>query len=99
MHNAVVNVLRLDEAAAELNRRPGASPLTASALLREGASAPVAASAESSLAQIASAPSQDAVKSPMVGTAFLRAEPGGKPFVSPGDTVKAGDMRLLSLRA
>ena len=59
------------------------------------ASAPVAASAESSLAQIASAPSQDAVKSPMVGTAFLRAEPGGKPFVSPGDTVKTGDTLLI----
>src|SRR5436305_5334616 len=33
----------------------------------------------------------DAVKSPMVGTAFLSAEPGGKPFVEVGDAVKAGD--------
>ena len=59
------------------------------------ASAPVAASAPFEAAPVASAPSRDAVKSPMVGTAFLRTEPGGKPFVSPGDTVKAGDTLLI----
>ena len=37
----------------------------------------------------------NAVKSPMVGTAFLSAEPGAKPFVSAGDTVKAGDTLLI----
>ena len=37
----------------------------------------------------------DAVKSPMVGTAFLSAEPGAKPFVSVGDSVKAGDTLLI----
>ena len=31
----------------------------------------------------------------MVGTAFLSAEPGAKPFVSVGDTVKAGDTLLI----
>jgi acetyl-CoA carboxylase biotin carboxyl carrier protein len=31
----------------------------------------------------------------MVGTAFLAAEPGGKPFVSVGDAVKAGDTLLI----
>jgi acetyl-CoA carboxylase biotin carboxyl carrier protein len=45
------------------------------------------------------APEQDvggeAVKSPMVGTAFLSPEPGAKPFVSVGDTVKAGDTLLI----
>ena len=35
------------------------------------------------------------VKSPMVGTAFLSGEPGGKPFVSTGDAVKAGDTLLI----
>jgi acetyl-CoA carboxylase biotin carboxyl carrier protein len=35
------------------------------------------------------------VKSPMVGTAFLSAEPGAKPFVSLGDEVKAGDTLLI----
>jgi acetyl-CoA carboxylase biotin carboxyl carrier protein len=35
------------------------------------------------------------VKSPMVGTAFLSAEPGTKPFVSVGETVAAGDTLLI----
>jgi acetyl-CoA carboxylase biotin carboxyl carrier protein len=37
----------------------------------------------------------DAVKSPMVGTAFLASEPGAKPFVAPGDSVKEGDTLLI----
>jgi len=37
----------------------------------------------------------ESVKSPMVGTAFLAAEPGGKPFVEVGTTVKAGDTLLI----
>ena len=36
-----------------------------------------------------------AVKSPMVGTAFLSPEPGAKPFVQVGDAVKAGDTLLI----
>ncbi|MEO7635167.1 MAG: acetyl-CoA carboxylase biotin carboxyl carrier protein [Sphingomicrobium sp.] len=36
-----------------------------------------------------------AVKSPMVGTAFLSAQPGSDPFVSIGDTVKEGDTLLI----
>jgi acetyl-CoA carboxylase biotin carboxyl carrier protein len=35
------------------------------------------------------------VKSPMVGTAFLSAEPGAAPFIAVGDTVKAGDTLLI----
>ena len=37
----------------------------------------------------------ESVRSPMVGTAFLSAEPGGAPFVKPGDAVKAGDTLLI----
>ena len=33
----------------------------------------------------------ETVKSPMVGTVFLAPEPGSKPFVEVGDTVRAGD--------
>jgi acetyl-CoA carboxylase biotin carboxyl carrier protein len=36
-----------------------------------------------------------AVKSPMVGTAFLAAEPGARPFVSAGQKVKEGDTLLI----
>lgn len=37
----------------------------------------------------------NAMTSPMVGTAYLAAEPGGKPFVKVGDNVKAGDTLLI----
>jgi acetyl-CoA carboxylase biotin carboxyl carrier protein len=37
----------------------------------------------------------EAVKSPMVGTCYLSAEPGAKPFVEVGQTVKAGDTLLI----
>jgi len=39
--------------------------------------------------------SGNAVKSPMVGTAFLSPEPNAKPFVEVGDAVKAGDTLLI----
>ena len=45
-----------------------------------------------------SAPAADlaaAVKSPMVGTAYLRASPETKPFVEVGSMVKVGDKLLL----
>ena len=35
------------------------------------------------------------VKSPMVGTCFLSAEPGAAPFIAVGDSVKAGDTLLI----
>ena len=35
------------------------------------------------------------VKSPMVGTAYLSAEPGSKPFIEVGVPVKAGDTLLI----
>lgn len=37
----------------------------------------------------------DAVRSPMVGTAYLAAEPGAKPFAAVGQTVAAGDTLLI----
>jgi acetyl-CoA carboxylase biotin carboxyl carrier protein len=36
-----------------------------------------------------------AVKSPMVGTAFLSAEPGAAPFISVGARVKEGDTLVI----
>jgi acetyl-CoA carboxylase biotin carboxyl carrier protein len=35
------------------------------------------------------------VKSPMVGTAYLSPQPGSKPFVEVGNSVKAGDTLLI----
>jgi acetyl-CoA carboxylase biotin carboxyl carrier protein len=63
--------------------------------------APAAASAAApaSAAEAPIAPKADetghAIKSPMVGTAFLSPEPGGKPFIAVGDAVKAGDTLLI----
>ena len=42
-----------------------------------------------------SADAPGAVKSPMVGTAYLRASPETPPFVEIGSVVKAGDKLLL----
>lgn len=48
-------------------------------------------------AEIVAAPRSmvNAVKSPMVGTAYLSPNPEAKPFVSVGDTVAAGDTLLI----
>jgi acetyl-CoA carboxylase biotin carboxyl carrier protein len=62
------------------------------------AAAPAAASAAAAAAP-AAAPQEDIVgdpvKSPMVGTAFMSPEPGAKPFVAVGQSVKAGDTLLI----
>jgi acetyl-CoA carboxylase biotin carboxyl carrier protein len=65
------------------------------------AAAPVAATAVAAPAAPAAEPAADAlpagdlVRSPMVGTAYLSAEPGSKPFATPGQTVKEGDTLLI----
>ena len=66
---------------------PAAPPVPAAAAL----SAPTA---EGGTEVIAAAP-VDAVKSPMVGTAYLSPEPGAKPFIAVGQSVKQGDTLLI----
>jgi acetyl-CoA carboxylase biotin carboxyl carrier protein len=66
---------------------PAAAPPAAPA---PAASAPAAAPAE-----VSPANHPGAVKSPMVGTVYLSGEPGSKPFVAPGDTVKEGDTLVI----
>jgi len=63
-----------------------AAPVAAAA----AAPAPAAAAAPS-----ASAISANALKSPMVGTAYLTPEPDAAPFVSVGQQVKAGDTVMI----
>ena len=46
-------------------------------------------------AEVTAANHPGAVKSPMVGTAYLSGEPGAKPFVSAGDKVAVGDTLLI----
>jgi len=68
------------------------------------ATAPAPAAAPAAPAAAAPAPAAavddpskhpGAVPSPMVGTAYLRPEPGAAPFVSVGDQVKAGQTLLI----
>jgi acetyl-CoA carboxylase biotin carboxyl carrier protein len=46
-------------------------------------------------AEVAPANHPGAVKSPMVGTAFLAGEPGAAPFVTAGSKVEEGDTLLI----
>ena len=74
--------------------------LGAPAAAAPAAYAPVPAPAATSApipAPAAQAPADHpgAVKSPMVGTAYLSGEPGAKPFVAVGDKVGAGDTLLI----
>ncbi len=69
------------------------------------AAAPAAASMPSdpTLPQMANMAAPDtvahahpgAVKSPMVGTAYMAPEPGAPPFVKKGDSVSAGDTLMI----
>jgi len=53
------------------------------------------AAAPSEVGAPAPAATQNAVKSPMVGTAYLKPNPEAKVFVSVGDKVAAGDTLLI----
>ncbi len=59
------------------------------------ASVAVAAPAPVAAAVAAPAADADAIKSPMVGTCYLAAEPGAANFVSVGQSVKAGETLLI----
>lgn len=58
------------------------------------APAPAAAAAPGKPAEAAAEPKHN-VKAPMVGTVYLSATPGSKPFVEVGQTVKSGDVICL----
>lgn len=83
--------IRVSKPAAPVVQAAVAAPAPVAA-----APAPAAAAAATD-APAASAPaaSDNAIKSPMVGTVYLSPEPGAKAFVSVGDKVKKGDTLLL----
>jgi acetyl-CoA carboxylase biotin carboxyl carrier protein len=61
----------------------------------QAAAPPPPPAAPAPAAPVSPANHPGAVKSPMVGTVYLSGEPGAKPFVAPGDTVKQGDTLLI----
>lgn len=65
------------------------APMAAPALASIPAPAAPAATPAAPLAEA------NAIKSPMVGTVYLASEPSAPPFVSVGDTVKAGQTLLI----
>ena len=73
----------------------GAAALTPAQIAAFGMVRDVPPVAPAPTAPAAEAAPVDAVKSPMVGTAFLSAEPGAKPFVTPGQAIKAGDTLMI----
>lgn len=56
---------------------------------------PAIASAPAAEPAAEAAPRGDLVKSPMVGTVYLQAQPGQPAFVKPGDKVEAGQTLLI----
>ena len=76
---------------AVVHAAPAAAPQAAAPAY---ASTPTAAASDASAAA-ESLPAGDLVRSPMVGTCYLSAEPGAKPFVTPGQQVKQGETLLI----
>ncbi|MCI1142417.1 acetyl-CoA carboxylase biotin carboxyl carrier protein [Sphingomonas melonis] len=74
---------------------PQAAPVHYAPAPVAAAPAAPAAAAPAEAGAMAPSVSANAVKSPMVGTAYLAAEPGAKPFVSVGQSVSAGDTLLI----
>lgn len=69
-----------------------AAPVAMASAPAMAAAAPIAMPAVEAPAPVASA---NAVKSPMVGTVYLAAEPGAAPFITVGAKVAAGDTLLI----
>ncbi len=68
-----------------------AYPAMTQVALPQAAMAPAAAPAAAAPAEAAKHSAQNAVKSPMVGTFYRSATPGGKPFAEIGQSVSVGD--------
>jgi acetyl-CoA carboxylase biotin carboxyl carrier protein len=70
--------------------------MTVAAPMAYAAPAPAAAAAPVAAAPVAKdVPQGDIVKSPMVGTVYLQAQPGADPFCKIGDTVTEGQTLLI----
>ena len=89
----------------EVDREYGEDDTLSVRVARGGAPAPAPAAAPAAGAGAAPAPAPapapdpadhpGAVTSPMVGTAYLAAEPGARPFVDVGDAVTEGQTLLI----
>lgn len=73
------------------------APVAAVQHMMPAPAAPLIAAPAAAAAAVASVPADDpnAVKSPMVGTCYLSAEPGAAAFVAVGQSVKEGETLLI----
>ena len=73
-----------------------AAPTTVYASAPQAAPASAAPASPAAAGAAAEAPQRgEQIKSPMVGTIYLQAQPGSDPFVSPGAKVTAGQTLLI----
>ncbi len=72
-----------------------ATPIHVTAPAPAAAAAPAPSAASPAPQTAAPAAPANAITSPMVGTVYMSAEPGAKPFVNVGDKVKKGDTLML----
>ena len=72
-----------------------AAPVVAPAQAAAPAAAPIAAAPAPAAEAAPAEDHADAIKSPMVGTAYLAPEPGASNFIKIGDSVSEGDTLLI----
>ena len=87
-----------EEVEIRLSRASSAAPLQVATAPAVAPATPPASAAPSAEPAAQAAPAADhpgAVKSPMVGTAYLAPEPGANDFIKVGDSVKAGQTLLI----
>lgn len=72
---------------------PMAAPMVSAPMMASDPTIPQQASTDSAPPQLDSHPG--AVKSPMVGTAYMQSEPGAPPFAKKGDQISVGDTILI----
>ena len=88
--------IEVEDGGRKIRVKRDAAPVMAYAPAPAMAAAPPVAAAAAPVADAAPAAAPvDAVKSPMVGTAYLSSEPGAKPFIAVGASVKQGDTLLI----
>ena len=87
--------IEVEDGDRKIRVRREAAPVMAYAPAPAAAPAIASPAPSTEVAPASAATPVDAVKSPMVGTAFLSAEPGAKPFIAVGQPVKQGDTLLI----
>jgi acetyl-CoA carboxylase biotin carboxyl carrier protein len=73
----------------------GSAPIAAAPVAAAPALSAPPMQAKEDLGQAPADAEGESVKSPMVGTAYLSSEPGAKPFIDVGKSVKAGETLLI----